>query len=242
MLLTLERLVDVPGEFVARRGLPREPARKIMEVVQRVRRRPVTIVGAGSVCAVFQISPGGEIPEAVLENRTSEGGRRLDHVVETIGIRKALGLQLRRDVTALPRVPRAAEIEITLERVAAIARNHVDAHATARGVGSDGARLVRHVLHHREVVVPRLAGAVGVAEVETVDLYDVLERRLAPGAQVRALACIDAAQIGPRRFDSRHNDAGGKVRACARKSIERVARQHLPLRRLLNIDDRRRNT
>ena len=58
-----------------------------------------------------------------------------------------------------------ASLEVAAEPVAALARNHVQAHAAGRRVGADAGGLVAHLLVHRVVGVA-LHGAVGLQAVD----------------------------------------------------------------------------
>ena len=212
-----------------------------MQVVGRVSRLAGREEGGASrVHFHLAVLRRPEEPQLVPENRPADCRRDLDEVLERVGRPQARRSQFGREVVLLPAIERPAHEKIAGEPVAAVTRNHVDADATARRVGAHRAGLVGHVLNHREVVVARLADAVRNPDVDAVDFDRVVVRASPARAQIRRLAHLNAAHVGPRDLGGRHDHAGREKRAGGGEGVELLAAEHLPLRGLLHVHHRGR--
>src|SRR5439155_13337833 len=120
-----------------------DPARQIVEHVFGV----AGLVGGEVVRTsrmrhVVEILARAEEPESVPDNRKPERRGRLEHLLQAVGGRKTSGDQSVRDVVALEAVSCPTEIKVPMERIAAVARKHVDADAAAGRISGNSARLI----------------------------------------------------------------------------------------------------
>ena len=136
--------------------------------------------------------------------------------------------------------------ELPVERVAAVARHHVDAHAALAHFGGIGAGDVADFLEARVVPVDTAVGALR-AEVVEPKAFDglhrvaraaVLERRLLQLARAADVARQRAA-AAERERGARNHDADRLDVAAGRQRIEHFARHDDALRDVRRVDDRR---
>ena len=99
-----------------------------------------------------RIERGHVEPHLVRPNRTAEAGIEVPQLSHRIGRAQSLSPQIVREVVRLHAVRRNAPEHRSVERVAAFARDDVDAHAAGRHVGGIGRVVERHFLDARHAV------------------------------------------------------------------------------------------
>ena len=155
--LVLRRCLPRQAQLSAlpHRGIERAPARvglerpdvRVVEVLVVV--HPRGVVGRALVpCRQ-------EDPHLVFLERPAEPRVEVDVVLEAVAFTQSARLQRRGDVARLPRRARIAGEQRTGERVAAFARDDVDAYAASRVLGAGGRRIDVHLLRGDRVDVDR---------------------------------------------------------------------------------------
>ena len=195
----LELLADLPDE--ARLGAVDvlwidawRGARRWRTVRQR---RPGALEGIGRQRIEIERSGRHEEPEFVLLDRSPERSLEVGQLVDAVGRLQTAGLQLVRQVVRPEAVVLIACKKAAVQRVAAVFRNHIEPHATARDVRRGAAGRIDHLLAHRAVEVV-LHGAVAVQTVDhqPVDQHRRLRRAHAVRRHVGLLHRARSAHVG----------------------------------------------
>ncbi len=142
--------VVIDAELVLRVELPGETYHLVLDPLVLDTRADLS--GLGEVAARNHriggdAAPAGEEPELVPQDGAAEPDVDVAQLVDARAGAQALGQQFVGDVVGLPVLVAAAEKRLATEDVAAVLRNHVDAHAARGHVRRDAARLVGHFGH-----------------------------------------------------------------------------------------------
>ena len=149
-------------------------------------------------------------------------------------------LQVLREIVGLPSAVTPRREERAAESVAALFRDHVQAHAARRCVGTYAARLIADFLVHRVVEVA-LHLPVGLKAVHHHPVHqDRVVRRLHPMCRhVGLLHGPRAADVRDVQIDADHELTEALDGPPARNRVEQVAAEHLRVDRTLDVHDGR---
>ena len=208
-------------------------ARKSPCPIPECRRRRRRAACRGETCA-----PRRRTRSCPLD-RTAERSLEIVELVDAVGGAQAARLQVVGQVVALEALVLVAGEDAAADRVAAVARNHVQPDAPAGNICRRAAGRVDHLLAHRAVEVVLH----GTVDVEAVDHQAVHGhgRLRRSGAMCRHVGLLHRARAADVRCVQRH--AGDELphplnRAAGRHRVEHVAREHLGLGRALHVHDR----
>ena len=198
------------------------------------------VEGVGRKRVQDEVAGRREKPDGVLLDRTADRAFDVVQLGDTVTGLEAAVDQVGPDVVALKTLVLKAHEHAAGDDVAAVARDHVQANAAARDVGGRAAGGVDHLLAHRAVEVA-LHRAVHVDAVhqQPVDLHRRLRSAGAVRRHVGLLHRLRAADVRLVQADAGDQLPHALNRAAGGNGIERLAREHLRLRRTLHVDDRR---
>ena len=201
----------------------------------------VAVEAAGDRLVHLPAARAHEEPELVAHDRPAVGGVQVPEQGVALGRRGAAG-DLRRDARVVggQRVARVPRVELPAERVAALARDHVDAHPAPRGLGGHAAGLVGHLLGGQLVVVV-LDAAVAVGAVDELPVHRHAD--LPPAHPVShhdgLLRRRGQADLGAIQLDA-DNELRGRLHvATGRDGVEHLGVEHLDPAGRLHVDDGR---
>ena len=261
----LEDAVHVGGELVRRVGLPGQAqqaagdgvgvdAGQQLATVLAVElhgtrievARPgtvhVAVEAAGDRLVHLPAARAHEEPELVAHDGPAVG--RVEVPEQGVALRRrgaARDLRRHARVVGGQRVAGVPRVELPAVGVAALARDHVDAHPAPRGLGGHAARLVGHLLGGQLVVVVLDAAVpVGAVDELPVDGHADLPPAHAVGHHDRLLRRGRQADLGTVQLDADDELRRRLHVAAGRDGVEHFGVEHLHPAGGLHVDHRRR--
>ena len=196
------------------------------------------VVRVGDAFVDRHVTRRAEEPELVADDRSAHVEVEVLHVLNEVAIQESSRPERIVVVVALPSVRGAAEEAATLERVAAVLRDHVDAHASGRDFGRQRAGL-EHDLLREGIVVVRLDVAVAHRAVDdhAVDLHARVPIVSAMRPHVRLFHALRAADVGTTQLDAGNRRADRLHVPRRRQRVEHGALEHVRALRVLHVDE-----